>query len=126
MHRRTYLWLLFIVVLAAGAIFVDLPKTPGIHIAGYNNSLAIKEGLDLRGGVQITMQVSCPTGQPHCRHHLRRWARLSTIINRRIAQGLTVTDAVVRQEGSNRILIQLPDLQNETAGAELCSVQPVR
>ena len=118
MHRRTYLWLLFIVVLAAGAIFVDLPKTPGIHIAGYNNSLAINEGLDLRGGVQITMEASCPTGQTHCDIPQQMGAIIDNI-NRRIQQGLNTTDAVVRQEGTKRILIQLPDLQNETQALTL-------
>ena len=121
MHRRTYLWLLFIVVLAAGAIFVDLPKTPGIHIAGYNNSLAIDEGLDLRGGVQITMQASCPSDQPHCNSSqiTSQMGAVIDNINRRIQEGLTVTDAVVRQEGGNRILIQLPDLRNENQALSL-------
>jgi preprotein translocase subunit SecD len=118
MHRRTYLWLLFIAFLAAGAIFVDLPKTPGIHIAGYNNSLAVKQGLDLQGGVQITMQVYCPTGQPNCKISDAMPAIIDNL-NRRIAQGLAVNDAVVRAEGGNRILIQLPDLQNETQALNL-------
>jgi preprotein translocase subunit SecD len=118
MHRRTYLWLLFIVLLAAGAIFVDLPKTPGIHLAGYNNSLAVKQGLDLQGGVQITMQVYCPTGQPNCKITDAMPAIIDNL-NRRIAQGLAVTDAVVRAEGGNRILIQLPDLQNEQQALNL-------
>src|SRR5215472_1820072 len=118
MHRRTYLWLLFIVLLAAGAIFVDLPKTPGIHIAGYNNSLAVKQGLDLQGGVQITMQVYCPTGQPNC-HIDSAMPAIIDNLNRRIAQGLAVNDAVVRAEGGNRILIQLPDLQNEQQALKL-------
>jgi preprotein translocase subunit SecD len=118
MHRRTYLWLLFIVLLAAGAIFVDLPKTPGVHIAGYNNSLAVKQGLDLQGGVQITMQVYCPSGQPKCDITSAMPAIIDNL-NRRIAQGLAVNDAVVREEGGNRILIQLPDLQNETQALNL-------
>jgi preprotein translocase subunit SecD len=121
MHRRTYLWLLFIVLLAAGAIFVDLPNTPGIHIAGYNNSLAIDEGLDLRGGVQITMQASCPSDNPHCSSSqiASQMGAVIDNINRRIQEGLTVTDAVVRQEGDNRILIQLPDLRNENQALSL-------
>jgi preprotein translocase subunit SecD len=118
MHRRTYLWLLFIALLAAGAIFVDLPKTPGIHLAGYNNSLAVKQGLDLQGGVQITMQVYCPTGQPKCDITSAMGAIIENL-NRRIAQGLAVNDAVVREEGGNRILIQLPDLQDETQALKL-------
>jgi preprotein translocase subunit SecD len=118
MHRRTYLWLIFIVLLAAGAIFIDLPNTPGIHLAGYNNSLAIKQGLDLRGGVQITMQVECPTDQPHCDKDSAMSAIIDNI-NRRIAQGLAVNDAVVREESGNRILIQLPDLQNSEQALKL-------
>jgi preprotein translocase subunit SecD len=118
MHRRTYLWLLFIVLLAAGAIFVDLPKTPGIHIAGYNNSLTVNQGLDLQGGVQITMQVYCPSGQPRCSIDPQMGAIIDNL-NRRIAQGLAVNDAVVRAEGGQRILIQLPDLQNEQQALKL-------
>ncbi len=118
MHRRTYLWLLFIAVLAAGAIFVDLPNTKGIHLAGYNNSLKVQEGLDLQGGVQITMQVYCPTSQPHCQIAPQMGAIIDNL-NRRISEGLAVNDAVVRTEGGNRVLIQLPDLQNEQTALTL-------
>ena len=118
MHRRTYLWLLFIALLAAGAIFVDLPKTPGIHLAGYNNSLTVQQGLDLQGGVQITMQVKCPTGQPHCSIQPQMGAIIDNL-NRRISEGLAVNDAVVRSESDNRVLIQLPDLQNEQQALNL-------
>ncbi|MGO8947105.1 MAG: protein translocase subunit SecD [Ktedonobacterales bacterium] len=118
MHRRTYLWLLFIAILAAGAIFVDLPNTKGIHIAGYNNSLKVQEGLDLQGGVQITMQVSCPSTNPHCQIAPQMGAIIDNL-NRRISEGLAVNDAVVRTESNNRVLIQLPDLTNEQQALKL-------
>ncbi|MGH2500952.1 MAG: hypothetical protein ACRDID_00400, partial [Ktedonobacterales bacterium] len=56
---RSILFLVFILLLGAGAVYVDLPNTPGIHIGSYNNNLQVKQGLDLQGGIEITLQASC-------------------------------------------------------------------
>ncbi|MDE3228491.1 MAG: hypothetical protein KGO05_01320, partial [Chloroflexota bacterium] len=63
---RSILFLVFILLLGAGAVYVDLPNTSGIHIGGYKNTLEVKQGLDLKGGIQIVLEANCPTDQPKC------------------------------------------------------------
>ncbi|TMF47674.1 MAG: protein translocase subunit SecD, partial [Chloroflexi bacterium] len=58
MRRGTLSLLLFIVLLAAGAAYVDWPNNPGIHILGINNPLTVKEGLDLQGGIRALLVPS--------------------------------------------------------------------
>ena len=109
---RTFAFLFFIVLLGAGAVFVDLPKTPGIHIGGYNNALELKQGLDLKGGIQLVMQARCPDSQPKCDVNKYMSAVIDNV-NRRVSQGLGLNDATVREENGGRILIQLPGLKDD-------------
>jgi len=110
--NRTLMFLLLIVLLGAGAVFVDLPGTPGIHIGGYNNDLQVKQGLDLKGGIQFLLQAQCPADQPKC-DVPGQMGNVIDNITRRINGGLALTDAVIRQEGSDRVLVQLPGLTND-------------
>ncbi|HEX8731833.1 MAG TPA: protein translocase subunit SecD [Ktedonobacterales bacterium] len=115
---RSILFLVFILLLGAGAVYVDLPNTPGIHIGGYKNTLEVKRGLDLEGGIQIVLEASCPSDQPKCDITTLLPDALNAV-QKRVAGGLSVNDAVVRQQGSNRILVQLPGLQDTQQANEL-------
>jgi preprotein translocase subunit SecD len=115
---RSILFLVFILLLGAGATYVDLPNTPGIHIGSYKNNLAVKQGLDLQGGIQIVLEASCPSDQPKCDIASLLPDALNAV-QKRVAGGLSVNDAVVRQQGSNRILVQLPGLQDTQQANEL-------
>src|SRR2546428_13652981 len=58
MRRGTLLLLLFIVLLAAGAAFVDFwpnPDSKGAPWHGVNNPFPVQQGLDLQGGVSILL-----------------------------------------------------------------------
>jgi preprotein translocase subunit SecD len=110
--RRDRLWtfLLFVVLLAAGAFYVDFHEVfhwPGINVAGYKNDLTIRQGLDLQGGVQFILQASCPTDQKDC-NKAALLPQTVDNINRRISQGLGVNEATVRTADQDRILVQLP------------------
>src|SRR5579859_940746 len=99
MRRRTIFFLIVIVLLGVATYYVDFGfgKAPKLDIAGYKNDLTVKQGLDLQGGIQIVMQVDCPNGQQNC----DRAGKMSAVVdnvNRRIAGGLSVNDAVVREE----------------------------
>jgi len=120
MRRRNILFLIFVVLLAVGTYYIDFGfgKPPSINIAGYQNSLTLQEGLDLKGGIQITMQAVCPNSQPTC-DRAGKMSALIDNVNRRIAQGLAVNDAVVRQEDGYRILIQLPGLKDDQQALQL-------
>ncbi len=109
---RSVFFLLFILVMGAAAVYVDLPSTPGIHIGGYNNTLAVRQGLDLTGGIQFTLQAQCPTGKSNC----DRAAAMPAVIDavqKRVSGGLGVNDAIVRQEQNFQILVQIPGKQDE-------------
>lgn len=115
---RSILFLVFILLLGAGAVYVDLPNTPGIHIGSYKNALQVKQGLDLKGGIQMVLEASCPSDQPKCDVGTLLPDALNAV-QKRVAGGLGVNDAVVRQQGSNRILVQLPGLQDTQQANEL-------
>src|SRR5438067_12131501 len=55
MRRGTPTLLLIIIALAACAVYIDLPNTPGIHLLGIDNSLQARTGLDLQGGVRVLL-----------------------------------------------------------------------
>lgn len=121
MRRGTIVFLLFIVLLGFGAFWVDFGlfgKAPSINIGGYHNALTVNQGLDLQGGIQLVEQASCPQGKPNCDFSQYMPAVLDNV-NRRISGGLAVNDAVVRQEGNNRILIELPGLKDDQQAIQL-------
>ena len=120
MHRRTFLFLIFIVVLAVGTFWVDFGfgKPPSIDFGGYKNPLTVNQGLDLQGGIQVVMQVNCPDTNKNC----DRGAAMSAIVDnlqRRIAGGLAVNDAVVRTADNFRVFIELPGLTDDRQALQL-------
>ncbi len=115
MRRRTFIFLMFIVLLAAGAAYVDAPNNGGIHIGGYNNDLTVRLGLDLQGGVQLLLQAQCSlNGDSNCKNgELNLMGDVRDNIERRVNGGLGVSEPVIRLEGSDRISVELPGLKNE-------------
>ncbi|HEY7780497.1 MAG TPA: protein translocase subunit SecD [Ktedonobacterales bacterium] len=127
MRRGTLIFLLAIVLLGAGAVFVDLAWTPlwpgnhGINFAGYKNELKVHEGLDLQGGIQFVLQASCPSSKPDCSSSYIS-SNMSAVVDnvtRRINGGLGVNEPVVRTEGGNRVLVELPGLQDDAQASAL-------
>ncbi len=55
---RSYRLLIPIVVILIVAIFIDLPKSPGIHIGGISRDFNTRLGLDLVGGVQALLEAA--------------------------------------------------------------------
>ena len=115
---RSVIFLLFILLMATGAGYVDWPSTPGIHFGGYNNDLKVSQGLDLTGGAQIVLQAYCPSDKPNCDIN----AAMGDVINavqRRVSGGLGLNDATVRPENGNRILVELPGVTDDTRAKQL-------
>ena len=115
MRRSTLLLLLFILLLAAGAAYVDAPNNGGIHIGSYNNDLQVRQGLDLQGGVQVLLQATCSLkGDSNCKNgELNNMGNALDNIQRRVNGGLGVSEPIIRQQGTNRISVELPGLKNE-------------
>jgi preprotein translocase subunit SecD len=107
---KTYRWLIFILVIVALAIWIDLPNNPGIHIAGINHDIDTRLGLDLVGGVQALLEADLPEGTAVEAEKMRTATR---IVENRV-NGLGVTEALVQQAGDNRIVVELPGIEDPT------------
>ena len=120
MRRGTVVFLLFIVLLGAGAWFVDFGfgRSPSLTIGSYHNDLTVKQGLDLQGGIELVMQAHCPQDKPNCDRSQYMTALINNV-QQRVAKGLAVNDAVVREENNYRILIDLPGLTSDQQAINL-------
>ena len=114
MRRSTLFLLLFILLLAAGAAYVDAPNNGGIHLGDYNNDLQVRQGLDLQGGVQVLLQATCDVPTNHCtQEQLNLMSDVRDNIERRVNGGLGVSEPVIQLEPPDRISVELPGLKNE-------------
>jgi preprotein translocase subunit SecD len=120
----------FIIVLAVGAWYVDSawtslwpfkPPNHGINVAGYQNDLKVKEGLDLQGGIQFVLQASCPADKPKCNDSYisQNMAAVVDNLNRRVNGGLGITEAIVQTQGTSRVSVELPGLQDDAQARAL-------
>ena len=107
---RTYRWLIIILVIVTLAIWIDLPNNPGIHIAGINRDIDTRLGLDLVGGVQALLEADLPEGTSVDAEKMNTATR---IVENRV-NGLGVTEALVQQAGDNRIVVELPGIEDPT------------
>lgn len=108
---RTYRWLIIILVILAIAIWIDLPNNPGIHLGSINRQIETRLGLDLVGGVQALLEADLPEGTTVEAENMRTATR---IVENRV-NGLGVTEALVQQAGENRIVVELPGVEDPTA-----------
>ncbi|HSH04528.1 MAG TPA: protein translocase subunit SecD [Anaerolineae bacterium] len=95
---RDLTWLIIILVLVGGGIWIAT-----------NPNYPIIQGLDLQGGLQVLLQADLPGGQEVTSDQMITAQR---IINDRI-NGLGVAEATVQIEGDDRILIELPGIENQ-------------
>jgi len=116
MRSRNSIVLAFIVVLALVTLWIDLPiehprwaeqalvwQQPPEY-----RDLKIKQGLDLLGGTQILLEAKPAPGQAVTARDLEA-ARV--IVERRV-NGLGVTEPLVQLQGENRIIVELPGINN--------------
>src|SRR5437868_6003856 len=113
-----------VALVAVFAVFIDIPKhqisfsfpfnCPGIclRVGGFSVNQEIKThlGLDLQGGIQLVLQMKTdeiPAGQsvPDYNERARR------VIDRRI-NGLGVSEPVIQAIGDDKILVQLPGIDD--------------
>lgn len=123
MRSRVVWALVGILALALMVIYIDIPKTPGIHFLGYNNNLKISEGLDLQGGIAFLLQAKCPTTDPKCDIAASLPATVENV-KTRVSGGLGVNEAVVTSQkdttsGNYYISVQLPGLKDASQALSL-------
>jgi preprotein translocase subunit SecD len=113
--RRIAPWVILLVALVA--IFIDLPRTTlGLswlptQVLGVEFRTVL--GLDLQGGVRVTLQVQPQEGEELTDEQV---ATARDIIERRVA-GIGVTEPQVRTEiagdGTRRIVVEVPGVTNQ-------------
>jgi preprotein translocase subunit SecD len=117
MRRGTLSLLLFIVLLAAGAAYVDWPNNPGIHFLGINIPLTVKEGLDLQGGIRALLVPSQHYDQATLDQEM---PAVRNAIEQRVNGGLGVNEPNIRLQTSNgspAILVELPGFTGNQTNA---------
>ena len=74
----------------------------------------LKLGLDLQGGTQVLLESDLPEGQELDTGTMQT---AKIIIENRV-NGLGVAEAVVQQQGTNRIIVELPGVDNPDQAVE--------
>ena len=120
--NRAFPWLVFLVFVLS--VFVDIPKhqfsfpfpasCPGICLnlgpIQVNQEIKTHLGLDLQGGTQLLLQMKLdeiPAGQSVTDYN----DRARRVIDRRI-NGLGVSEPVIQAVGDDKILLQLPGIDD--------------
>jgi protein-export membrane protein SecD len=122
MRDRDIVVLILVIALALLAVWIDLPidhpqwakqalfwQQPAQY-----RDLQIKEGLDLQGGTQILLQAVPPAGTAVTQDDMNA---AMTIVERRV-NGLGVTEPLVQLQGNNRIIVELPGINNPDAAVQ--------
>lgn len=107
MSRRTINLILILVVFAA-SIYASIPNNPGIDLGFFKRDLETVLGLDLRGGLQVLMEVDLPENVEVTAESLET-AR--AILENR-ANGLGVSEVSFQIAGNRRIVGEFPGLTN--------------
>ncbi len=122
MRNRNSIVLGLIILLALVTLWIDLPishpswakKALFWQQPPEYRDLKIKQGLDLQGGTQILLQTKPAEGQVLTQADL---ATAKAIVERRV-NALGVTEPLVQLQGENRIIVELPGINNPDQAVE--------
>jgi protein-export membrane protein SecD len=119
---RHMAWLILIVLMVAFAVWVVLPTNPGIHwdtnrdgTDEINFEIAVRQGLDLRGGLQVLLEADLPEGAAPASGSMDEARR---IIDQRI-DSLGALEPVVQLQGERRIIVELPGYEDPEMAVSL-------
>ena len=108
MNQRYYRMLAVVLVIWAVVIWAILPNNPGIHIGSFNRSMKTQEGLDLRGGMRVLLEVDLPADTPVTAQQLQD---AKQILQSR-SNALGVSEVTFQTSGTRRIVGEFPGLTN--------------
>jgi preprotein translocase subunit SecD len=112
MQQRDMTLLMIIILLTAFALWVVWPGNPGLHIhlgpLNLDRDIRVHKGLDLQGGMQVVLAADLPAGQQAGADAL---AAAKGIVESRV-NGLGVTEPLVQLAGPDRIVVELPGIQD--------------
>ncbi|MHB8196310.1 MAG: protein translocase subunit SecD [Vulcanimicrobiaceae bacterium] len=104
-NLRTPIRALVVVAIVATSLWLMLPIQQKIHL-----------GLDLQGGSRLLLQLYPTSDVPQITPQIQEQTK--EVINRRI-NGLGVTQPRISKVGTNRILVELPDVKNPKQAEKL-------
>lgn len=117
MQRQQSLLLVFILILTAVAVYIDLPTDHPDSVERLlvwqspdpeNRAIQVRQGLDLQGGLQVLLQADLPGGEipsPESMEAVR------TIIENRI-NSLGVSEPLIQLQGADKIVVELPGIED--------------
>ncbi|MGC8785883.1 MAG: protein translocase subunit SecD [Anaerolineae bacterium] len=112
MQQRDMTLLMLIIIVTGITIWIVWPNNPGLHIhfgpIHFDRDIIVHRGLDLQGGVQVVLEADLPPGQ---QVDADAMAAVKGIIDNRV-NGLGVVEPLVQLAGSNRIVVELPGIQD--------------
>ncbi len=131
--NRAFPWLVFLVFVLS--VFIDIPKhqfsfpfpasCPGVCLnlgpIQVNQEIKTHLGLDLQGGTQLLLQMNTadiPAGQSIADYN----DRARRVIDRRI-NGLGVSEPVIQAVGDDKILLQLPGIDDIQQANDIATKQ---
>jgi preprotein translocase subunit SecD len=107
MRQRTYISFALIILLAIVAGWLAL-SNPTIRIGDFTREIKVHLGLDLQGGLRVLLQADVPEGTQIAGDQIQV-AR--DIIEKRV-NALGVSEPLIQVQGTNRIVVELPGIQN--------------
>ncbi|MDO8513199.1 MAG: protein translocase subunit SecD [bacterium] len=107
MRRRIWITFAIIIALATIAILIDLPQAPNWKLGTFHKEFKIHEGLDLKGGTQLTYKADLKSS----RNNSKDMANLRNVFEQRV-NGLGVAESNIQTSGKDKIIIELPGIKN--------------
>ena len=107
MRQRTFISLALIVLLAIVSGWLALTN-PTITLGSSSREIKVHPGLDLEGGLRVLLQADVPAGTQIDSDQINV-AR--NIIEKRV-NALGVVEPLIQVQGNNRIVVELPGIQN--------------
>lgn len=112
-RSSTINWLIFIIALLAGALWIDLSNqisvmNPFNDTVLFSRNVETKLGLDLRGGLQTLLEADVPADRVIKTEDME--AARSILENR--ANALGVSEVVMQTAGDRRIVAEFPGVTN--------------
>lgn len=114
MRFRHLRMLLLIALITLGAAWISLPGDD-LDIAGFKSDHPIRQGLDLQGGLQVTLEARPPGGGSVDSGTLDG---TRDTLERRV-NGLGVSEPLIQTRGDNQIVVELPGVDDPEQAVEV-------
>src|SRR3989344_7881255 len=122
---RLYLTFLFILLLAAGAVYLNIPQGSKISLKplkiDYSKSYKLNLGLDLQGGTHLVYEGDLKDITTDA--HGDAMNSVRDVIERRV-NSFGVSEPVVQVSGNNRIIVELPGVKDINEAIALIGQTP--